>query len=168
MVIPDRFAKLLMEKLMVNYTTPEREIFWKILFHLEDLKAPVKLDFFLKKNELTRSEFFIFTEYAHSYGLSLNQKSEEGDHTLLPLSWHREFGDTFTEKSEYKELVKDIQNCVETQRVCKVKFADQSEMEVFPWRILFFENNLSVIAEDINTKRLITIELEEVEELLIR
>lgn len=153
---------------MTKNTTSEREIFWTTLFVMEEMKSPMKLDDFLSEKEIKRSDFFIFLEQAHIFGLGLNIKSDDGDFVLFPLSWHKEFGDTFIEKSEYRELVQDLQNCIETDRTCEVSFVDNSKLTLKPWRILFFENNLSVIAEDIHTKRLLTIEIDQVDDLEVQ
>lgn len=153
---------------MVSYTAVKREEFWEFLFQLEALKRPVKLDKFLKEQKIEKGTFFTFIEQAHLYGLTLNLETDGKEYTLFPLSWHREFGDVLLEKSEYRELVTDLQNCIETGRTCLIKFLDNSEMEVYPWRNLFFESNLSVIVEDVKTKRLITIEIEQVLDLEVR
>ena len=153
---------------MNNDTTLEREIFWNILFHLEELKRPIKLTEFLANKEIKQTDFFIFLEQSHFFGLVLNMKNDRDDHILFPLSWHREFGDAFIEKNEYKEMASDIQNCIETGRTCRMKYLDQSEKEIFPWRVLFFENSLSVVGEDIRTKQLITIEINQIDEIEVQ
>jgi hypothetical protein len=153
---------------MNNDTTLEREIFWNILFQLEELKKPMKLSEFLSEREIRQDDFFIFLEQSHFFGLVLNMKNDREDHILFPLSWHREFGDAFIEKSEHKEMAAEIQNCIETNRFCHMKFLDQSEKEIFPWRVIFFENTLSVVGEDIRTKQLITIEIDQVDDIEVR
>lgn len=153
---------------MNNDTTFEREIFWNILFHLEEMKKPTKLSEFLKENEIKLTDFFIFLEQSHFFGLVLNVKNDRDDHILFPLSWHREFGDSFLEKSEHKEMANELQNCIETQRYCQMTFLDQSVKEIFPWRVIFFENTLSVIGEDIRTKQLITIEIDQIDDIEVR
>ena len=153
---------------MTNNTTIERDIFWNILFHLEELKKPMKLSEFLSEKDLKKDDFFIFIEQSHFNGLVLNMKNDEEEHILFPLSWHKEFGDAFIEKSEHKEIASEFQNCIESERSCNMKFFDNSEREVFPWRVLFFENQLSLVGEDIRTKELLTIEIDQIDDIEVQ
>lgn len=153
---------------MVRNCIESSDTFWSILFHLEDLKAPMSLTNFLEKYELSKDQFFIFLELSHSYGLVVNIKEEEQGAILFPLSWHKEFEDFVIQKTFYKEMVGDLQNCIENTKTCMLKFKSDLEMELLPWRLLFFENNLVLIAEEIKTKRLLTIEVVEIVEMEIR
>jgi hypothetical protein len=146
----------------------DRDIFWEILFYLEELKAPKLLSEFLSSKDIKKNDFFIFFEQSHFFGLVLTMKDEGHDHVIFPLSWHKDYGDIVLENCEYQELARDIQVCIETHRLCYFEFNDGSHMEVYPWRILLLENRLIVIAEDIVTKRLLTIEVGEVKDIELR
>lgn len=153
---------------MINNSTQANETFWSILFHLEELKGPIELSSFLEKYELTRDQFLIFLEQSQSYGLSVTLKEDDKGHIIFPLSWHKEFEEILTQKSFYKEIASDLQRCIENHKNCYLTFNSSLEMEVFPWRLLFFENNLVLVAEELKTKRLLTIDVSEISEMEIR
>lgn len=153
---------------MVNNSIESSDIFWSILFLLEELKTPISLANFLDKYELSKDQFFVFMELGHSYGLVVNIKEEDNGAVLFPLSWHKEFEDLVVQKTFYKEIASDLQVCIESSKTCMLKFKSGLEMELFPWRLLFFENNLVLIAEELKTKRLLTVEVVEIEEMEMR
>ena len=143
-----------------------RDDFWKILFFLEELKSPIKLVNFLEQNDITKDEFYLFIEKANAYGLTLNfDESEHESFVISPLVWHKDFGDILLENSDFKELAKDIQIAVNNSRTVNLEFIDQSQMTVFPWRVLFMNNSLGIIGEDIESKKIVSIELSQVRDI---
>lgn len=153
---------------MIKNCIESSDSFWSILFLLEELRAPISLTGFLEKYELSKDQFFVFMELGHSYGLVVNIKEEDSGAVLFPLSWHKEFEDLVVQKTFYKEIASDLQACIESSKTCMLKFKSDLTMELLPWRLLFFENNLVLIAEEIKSKRLLTIEVIEIEEMEMR
>ncbi len=150
-------------------TTFERNDFWTILFQLEELKNPVKLSDFLETNGLTKDSFFIFLEKANSYGLSLNIDENQGENFILsPLLWHKDFGDVLLEANEYRELAKDFQIAVEGGRVIRCIFLDNSIMDILPWRVLFMNESIGIIGEDTESKKILSIELNQIKDIEIQ
>ncbi len=140
--------------------------FWKILFYLEELKSPLKLVDFLGNNEISKDQFYLFIEKATSYGLTLNFDEKDHDSFVIsPLVWHKDFGDILLENSQYKELANDIQVAVTNSRTVNLEFVDNSKMTVFPWRILFMNESLGIIGEDIESKKIVSIELNQVHDI---
>ncbi len=153
---------------MTNNCAEVSDVFWNTLFHLEELRVPTKLSEFLSEHEIEKDTFFIFLEQAHYFGLTVNLQEEGEGYKILPLSWHKEFGDLIIQKSFYRELAADLQNCIETSRCCSLTYKNDSQMEILPWRLLFLDNSLTLIGEDVKTKRLLTIEIDEISEMEVR
>lgn len=150
---------------MTSFSSIEDQNFWNILFHLEEIRKPVDLVSFLRKNEINRDEFYLFYEKSHFYGLAIDLRPKNEEFLLMPLSWRRDYGDILLQNNGHRELIKDIQAASKDGRGCEFKFLDQSKKKVRPWRVVLSQNLYKVISEDVQTKQLITIDMNEVEDI---
>ncbi len=150
-------------------TAHKRDDFWTILFQLEELKNAIRLTDFLETNNITKDTFFLFLEKANSYGLTLNIDENEGENFVLsPLIWHKDFGDVLLEANEFRELAKDFQIAVESGRIIRCVFLDNSSMEILPWRVLFMNESIGVIGEDTESKKILSIELSQIKDIEVQ
>lgn len=150
---------------MTLFSSNEDQKFWNILFHLEEIRKPVNLTTFLRKNEIDKDEFYLFYEKSHFYGLAVDLRPRDTEFLLMPLSWRRDYGDILLANNGHRELIKDIQVASKEGRVCEFKFLDHSKKKVRPWRVVLSQNVYKVISEDVVTKKLITIDMNEVDDI---
>ncbi len=150
---------------MTSFSSMEDQNFWNILFHLEEIRKPINLVSFLKKYEINRDDFYLFYEKSHFYGLSVDLRPKDTEFLLMPLSWRRDYGDVLLASNSHRELIKDVQAASKDGRVCEFTFLDQSSIRVRPWRVVLSQNVYKIITEDILTKKLITIDMNEVEDI---
>ncbi|MFG1483245.1 WYL domain-containing protein [Halobacteriovorax sp. HFRX-2_2] len=150
---------------MTSFSSMEDQNFWNILFNLEEIRKPISLVSFLRKNHINRDEFYMFYEKSHFYGLSIDLRPKDDEFLLMPLSWRRDYGDILLENTSHRELIKDIQAACKDGRVCEFTFLDHSKKKVRPWRVVLSQNLYKVISEDVVTKKLITIDMNEVDDI---
>lgn len=150
---------------MTSFSSIEDQSFWNILFHLEEIRKPVDLVAFLRKHDIKRDEFYLFYEKSHFYGLAVDLRPKNDEFLLMPLSWRRDYGDVLLENNGHRELIKDIQTACKDGRVCEFQFLNQSSKKIRPWRVVLSQNLYKVIGEDVLTKQLFTIDMNEVEDI---
>ena len=150
---------------MTSISSVEDQKFWSILFHLEEVRSPMNLIKFLNKNDISKDEFYLFYEKSHFYGLAVDLRPKESAFLLMPLSWRSDYGDILLENNDHRELIKEVQSASKNARVCEFKFLDHSKKKVRPWRVVLSENLYKIISEDVVTKQLITIDMNEVDDI---